>query len=136
MKGVVLQSLAPLQHEGGAGSQIQVTSMSNPPPVSSPLGSVCWSAIRLSWSLRCVRKLVTMLDPPPWPSWKHFMTMTIWINTMPDCIACTPPPLSFPRGGWGTVTCSTQNFSLQLTVLLCGKTTTQECCPKHSSGKW
>ena len=29
-----------------------------------------------------------------------------------------PHPLSFPRGGWGTVTCSTQNFSLQLTVLL------------------
>ena len=27
-----------------------------------------------------------------------------------------PPPLSFPRGG--AVTCSTQNFSLQLTVLL------------------
>ena len=36
----------------------------------------------------------------------------------------TPPPLSFPTpcrslgGGWGTVTCSTQNFSLRLTVLL------------------
>ena len=35
-----------------------------------------------------------------------------------------PPPLSFPTpcpspvGGWGTVTCSSQNFSLQLTVLL------------------
>ena len=29
-----------------------------------------------------------------------------------------PHPLSFPRGGWGTVTCSSQKFSLQLTVLL------------------
>ena len=28
------------------------------------------------------------------------------------------PPLSFPMGGWGTVTCSTQNFSLRLIVLL------------------
>ena len=31
-----------------------------------------------------------------------------------------PHPLSFPRGGWGTVTWSTQNFSLQLIVLLYG----------------
>ena len=31
-----------------------------------------------------------------------------------------PHPLSFPRGGWGTVTWSTQNFSLRLIVLLCG----------------
>ena len=37
-----------------------------------------------------------------------------------------PPPLSFPTpcrspgGGWGTITWSTQNFSLQLIVLLCG----------------
>ena len=30
-----------------------------------------------------------------------------------------PHPLSFP-GGWGTVTWSTQNFSLRLIVLLCG----------------
>ena len=30
-----------------------------------------------------------------------------------------PPPLVLPQGGrWGTVTCSTQNFSLQLIVLL------------------
>ena len=29
-----------------------------------------------------------------------------------------PHPLSFPRGGWGTVTCSTQKCLLQLTVLL------------------
>ena len=29
-----------------------------------------------------------------------------------------PHPLSFPRGGSGSVTCSTQNVSLQLTVLL------------------
>ena len=29
-----------------------------------------------------------------------------------------PHPLSFPRGGWGTVTCSIQNFLSQLTVLL------------------
>ena len=29
-----------------------------------------------------------------------------------------PDPLSFPGRGWGTVTSSTQNFSLQLTVLL------------------
>ena len=41
-------------------------------------------------------------------------------------VSCTPPPLvvphplSFPRGGWGTVTWSTQNFSLRLIVLLCG----------------
>ena len=27
-------------------------------------------------------------------------------------------PLSFPRGGWGTVTYSTQIFFLQLTMLL------------------
>ena len=33
-----------------------------------------------------------------------------------------PHPLSFPGGGggWGTVTWSTQNFSLRLIVLLCG----------------
>ena len=32
-----------------------------------------------------------------------------------------PHPLSFPRGGgWGTVTWSTQKFSLRLIVLLCG----------------
>ena len=31
---------------------------------------------------------------------------------------CPSPPLVVPQGGWGTVTCSTQNFSLQLTVLL------------------
>ena len=37
-----------------------------------------------------------------------------------------PPPLSFPTpchspgGGGGTVTWSTQNFSLRLIVLLCG----------------
>ena len=31
-----------------------------------------------------------------------------------------PHPLSFPRGWWGTVTWSTQNFSLRLIVLLCG----------------
>ena len=31
---------------------------------------------------------------------------------------CPSPPLVLPRGRWGTVTCSTQNFSLPLTVLL------------------
>ena len=31
---------------------------------------------------------------------------------------CPSPPLVLPQGGWGAVTCSTQNFSLQLTVLL------------------
>ena len=31
---------------------------------------------------------------------------------------CPSPPLVLPQGGWGTVTCSTQKFSLQLTVLL------------------
>ena len=37
----------------------------------------------------------------------------------PPPLLVLPHPLSFPRGGgWGTVTCSTQNFSLQLTVLL------------------
>ena len=41
-----------------------------------------------------------------------------------DNTAVPPPPLvlrhplSLPREGWGTVTCSTQSFSLQLTVLL------------------
>ena len=34
---------------------------------------------------------------------------------------CRSHPLSFPRGGgWGTVTWSTQNFSLRLIVLLYG----------------
>ena len=42
--------------------------------------------------------------------------MTIDRPTPPPLVL--PHPLSFPRGGWGTVTCSTQNFSLQLTVLL------------------
>ena len=32
-----------------------------------------------------------------------------------------PHPLSFSRGGWGTVTWSNQNFSLRLIVLLCGR---------------
>ena len=31
-----------------------------------------------------------------------------------------PTPLSFPGGGGGGVTWSTQNFSLRLIVLLCG----------------
>ena len=31
-----------------------------------------------------------------------------------------PHPLSFPGGGGGTVTWSTQNFSLRLIVLFCG----------------
>ena len=35
---------------------------------------------------------------------------------------CHSPALVVPRGGggWGTVTWSTQNFSLQLIVFLCG----------------
>ena len=48
------------------------------------------------------------------------------LQSIPTCPTSTPPPLvvphplSFPRGGWGTVTWSTQNFSLRLIVLLCG----------------
>ena len=38
------------------------------------------------------------------------------ISTPPPLVL--PHPLSFPRGGWGTVTCSTQKFFLPLTVLL------------------
>ena len=33
---------------------------------------------------------------------------------------CRSPPLVVPRGGWGTVIWSTQNFSLRLIVLLLG----------------
>ena len=52
-------------------------------------------------------------------SWCHASTFTQG--------GSTPPPLSFPTpsrpcrspGGWGTVTWSTQNFSLRLIVLLC-----------------
>ena len=86
-------------------------------------------------------------------------TGTSYWHFLPSPPRVVPRPLSFPGGCWGTVTWSTQNFSLQLIVLLCGwlccgamgsqksacacqasyqegKTTTQECCPKHSSGKW
>ena len=40
-----------------------------------------------------------------------------------ELLCYPPPPLSFPTlcpspGVWGTVTCATQNFSVQLTVLL------------------
>ena len=39
---------------------------------------------------------------------------------VPPTPLVVPHPLLFPRGGWGTVTWSTQNFSLRLIVLLCG----------------
>ena len=51
------------------------------------------------------------------------------VSLLPPCPPFLPPPppplvvphpLSFPGGGWGTVTWSTQNFSLRLIVLLCG----------------
>ena len=49
------------------------------------------------------------------------------VSLLPPCPPfLPPPPLSFPTpcrspgGGWGTVTWSTQNFSLRLIVLLCG----------------
>ena len=57
----------------------------------------------------------------------HRKSVAWLISNGPHSVAyCYPPPLvvphplSFPRGGWGTVTWSTQNFSLRLIVLLCG----------------
>ena len=40
--------------------------------------------------------------------------------SVPSPPRVVPHSLSFPGGGWGTVTWSTQNFSLRLIVLLCG----------------
>ena len=49
---------------------------------------------------------------------------SVWVGpykfSLPPPPLVVPHPLSFPRGGWGTVTWSTQNFSLRLIVLLCG----------------
>ena len=49
-----------------------------------------------------------------------------WVQSV-FFLPCSPPPprvvphpLSFPGGGGGTVTWSTQKFSLRLIVLLCG----------------
>ena len=68
---------------------------------------------------------------PNSPSHVAVMTVPAYPNTPPlallglvYALLLYPPPLvlphllSFPRGGVGTVTCSTHNFSLQLTVLL------------------
>ena len=44
--------------------------------------------------------------------------MIVLVKIPPPPPLVLPHPLCFPRGGWGTVTCSTQNFSMQLTVLL------------------
>ena len=43
-----------------------------------------------------------------------------WDDKVPPPPIVVPHPLSFPRGGWGTVTWSTQKLSLRLIVLLCG----------------
>ena len=49
----------------------------------------------------------------------------------PPCVV--PHPLLFPAGGWGTVTWSTQNFSLRLIVLAPAKPPTKKAKPPPKS---
>ena len=55
-----------------------------------------------------------------WHGDQHVFVSSAQLLLVPPPPLVVPHPLSFPRGGWGTVTWSTQNFSLQLIVLLCG----------------
>ena len=72
--------------------------------------------------------------------------VTIWDQRGPSRVhrrffEYPPPPLSFPtpcpspRGGGGPSLAQPRIFRCT-SLCCCGKTTTQECCPKHSSGKW
>ena len=54
------------------------------------------------------------------PGVYRLVQATVGIGTvLPFPPLVVPHPLSFPRGGGGTVTWSTQKFSLRLIVLLC-----------------
>ena len=65
--------------------------------------------------------------PPPSPC--------RWRNQTPSPTPCPSPPLVLPQGGVGDRhMLNPKNFRCS-SLCCCGKTTTQECCPKHSSGK-
>ena len=46
-----------------------------------------------------------------------------------------PHPLFFPKGGGGASLARPKIFHCS-SLRCCGRATTQEGCPKHSSGKW
>ena len=68
------------------------------------------------------------------------------MGTHPCCTQwCPPPPpcpslpLVLPRGGGGGASLAQSKITSIFrcsSLCCCGKTTTQECCPKLSSGKW
>ena len=65
----------------------------------------------------------------------HHTAVLMYLRAKPPPPFVLPPPCPSPGGGGGPSLAQPTIFRCS-SLCCCGKTTTQEYCPKHSSGKW